>query len=103
MNYLKNKEPKVLIYYILKRLKGKGYFIFVSPRSPKRTYYLKSISSKTIRISDHELHEKQIKKSQIDVVVFSDFSVAINKEKLEPHEIHSYKSIIAEKILALLK
>lgn len=103
MKLLTNNHSINLTGYILKRLKGKGYMIFTSPRSPKRTYYLKGSFLKTIRISDHELHERQFKKSQIDIVIQEDFTVTINRETVEPHDIHSYKSVIVDKLLALLK
>lgn len=104
-NLLKHLEPKYLVQYIAKRLSGRGYTLQKSPTSGSNTYYFKSeiLGQRPIRISNHNLHEKQIKNSQIDIVIQPDFSVTINQVKTEPHPVNQYKSVIAEKILALLK
>ena len=104
-NLLKHLEPKYLVQYIAKRLSGRGYLLQKSPISGSNTYYFKSsnLGQRPIRISNHNLHESQIKESQIDIVIQPNFAVTINKEKIEPHPINHYKSVVAEKILALLK
>jgi len=105
MKLLANKEPKSLINYLGKRLGSFGYKIYKSDRSPQRTYYLKSDKKgyKKIRLSDHNLHQNQYKENQIDVVIQDDFSVEINKIKLYPSEIQSYRSVIAEFLISKIR
>lgn len=104
MKVLKTNNTKDLLNYLVKRLIGRRYKRFISPTSGDKTYYLKSdiLGQRNIRISNHHLHEKQYKISQIDIVIENDLFVSINKIILQPHEIHSYRSVIAERIMKIL-
>lgn len=103
VNALTSIEPKNLIQYLIKRLKGRGYLIEKSPTSGSNTYYFRSdvLGQRVIRISNHNLHENQIKESQIDIVIQPDKTVKINNIELIG-KFANYKAAIADNLLELL-
>ncbi|EKF56231.1 hypothetical protein I215_01873 [Galbibacter marinus] len=104
MKLLIDDEPKNLVNYLYKRLKGRGYSLVKSSISGNKSYYFKSaiLGQRPIRLSDHYLHKKQEKSSYIDIVIITERCVTINKKCISLIEPHSYRSVIADEVLKLL-
>lgn len=107
MNLITQKDPKYLANYVFSRVCNlyKSYRVIKSPKENSKTKYIKSSDYRlpSIRISDHTLDPKFHKNnSDIDVIISEHSFVTINGVVIQSHIQHSYKSVVADYILAII-